>query len=160
MRTVLLLAFVFHLTRNIACGGDAVAIAYNSDGVWTTVTYYASSTPKGGSDYKGEAAAREAAVRDLQQREGAEMARASVIDSSDRTGHVAYARGKSAAGADLHAVGYGASKEAAEKNALDQLQRDGATKKLTVIYRYFSYGSDAPPAAGGRATDQAGAGKR
>src|SRR5882762_4035960 len=34
--------------------GDAVAIGYNIEGVWTGLTYYASSKPKGGKDYKTE----------------------------------------------------------------------------------------------------------
>ena len=41
-----------------ARAGDALAIGYNKDGIWTAVTYYSSSTPKGGADYKSEADAR------------------------------------------------------------------------------------------------------
>ncbi len=35
-----------------ADAGDAVVIGYNADGIWTSVTYYCSGTPKGGADYK------------------------------------------------------------------------------------------------------------
>src|ERR1700737_5217047 len=49
--------------------GDAVAIGYNAEGVWTAVTYYASSTPKGGGkDYKTEKEAQELALRDVRKR--------------------------------------------------------------------------------------------
>ena len=53
-----------------ADAGDAVVIGYNADGIWTSVTYYCSGTPKGGADYKDEAGAREAAVADLKKRAG------------------------------------------------------------------------------------------
>ena len=123
-----------------AQAGDAVAIGYNAEGVWTTVTYYCSSTPKGGADYKDEAGAREAAVRDLRQREGKTVATTKVIAASDRTGHFAYARGKKGS-EDVHAVGYGASKKEAEEKAFAELERGGATRSRKVIYNYFSHGS-------------------
>lgn len=125
--------------------GDAVAIGYNSDGVWTAATYYCSGTPKGGADYKDEAGAREAALSDLKKRAGEGVVTTKVIAASDRTGHFAYARGKTPKGDDVHAVGYGASKEAAGQDAFAELQRAGATRKQAVIYNYFSHGSE--PAA-------------
>lgn len=124
-----------------ARAGDAIAIGYNRDGVWTAVTYYSSGTAKGGADYKDEAAAREAALRDLKQRASEDLVTSKVLASSDRTGHVAYARGK-AARQDIHGIGYGASKEAAEKEAFADLRRQGATRELKVIYNYFSHGAD------------------
>jgi len=129
-----------------AWGGDAVAVGYNSDGVWTAVTYYSSGTPKGGADYKDEAGAREAAVRDLENRAGEGVAKVTVIGASDRTGHVACARGKTRAGKDLHAVGYGATKQEASRTAFEELNGAGATKNQKVIYSYFSHGSEASPA--------------
>ena len=122
--------------------GDAVAIGYNADGVWTAVTYYSSGTPKGGADYKDEAGAREAAVRDLKTRAGEGIVTTKVIAASDRTAHVAYARGKTKAGADAHAVGYGATKEEAKQQAFAELSRDGATRSQKVIYKYFSHGAE------------------
>lgn len=142
MRVLLWLFCLAHLATHPARAGDAVAVAYNAEGAWTMVTYYCSSTAKGGADYKNEAAAREAAVRDLKQREGENLARTSVIASSDRTAHVAYARGKTAAGKDVHAVGYGESSAQAENEAFARLQREGATVKPTVIYRYFTHGAE------------------
>lgn len=127
--------------------GDAVAIGYNADGVWTAATYYCSSTAKGGSDYKDERGAREAAVRDLASRAGEGLASTKVIAASDRTGHVAYARGKTESGAELHAVGYGATKAEAKEEAFAGLQRDRATRSRKIIYRYFSYGSDTATAS-------------
>jgi hypothetical protein len=126
-----------------ARAGDAVAIGYNAEGVWTSVMYYSSSTPKGGADYKDEAGARQAAVRDLKQRAGEGVVKTAVLASSDRTAHVVYARGKTKAGQDQHAVAYGATDEEAKKQAFADLKRNGATKQLEVIYRYFSHGSDA-----------------
>ena len=126
-----------------AHAGDAVAIGYNADGIWTAVTYYCSGTPKGGADYKDEPAAREAALRDLKSRAGEGIVTTKIIAASDRTAHVAYARGKTNSGEDAHAVGYGASKAEAEKNATAQLNDNGATRKQKVIYNYFSHGSEA-----------------
>ena len=124
--------------------GDAVAIGYNADGIWTAVTYYSSGTPKGGADYKDEAGAREAAILDLKSRAGEGIVISKVLAASDRTGHVAYARGKTKAGEDAHAVGYGATKAEAEQKAFADLSASGATRKK-VIYNYFSHG--AAPAA-------------
>jgi hypothetical protein len=129
-----------------ARAGDAVAIGYNADGIWTSVMYYCSGTPEGGADYKDEAGAREAAVADLIKRAGEGVVKTKILAASDRTGHVAYARARSRAGEDLHAVGYGPSKEAAQADAAAQLQRAGGIGKPKIIYNYFSHGS-APAAA-------------
>jgi len=43
--------------------GDAVAIGYKYDGVWTAVTYNRSSTPKGGPHYHDAVQACTFAVR-------------------------------------------------------------------------------------------------
>ena len=128
-------------------GGDAVAIGYNADGVWTAVTYYSSGTPKGGADYKDEAGAREAALRDLKARAGEGVVTTKIIAASDRTAHVAYARGKTTAGEDAHAVGYGESKAEAKQKAFTELSSSGATRKQKVIYSYFSHGAQPGPNA-------------
>jgi hypothetical protein len=122
--------------------GDAVAIGYNADGIWTAVTYYCSSTPQGGKDYKNLAEAREEALRDLRARAGQNLARASILASSDVTGYAAVARGKSKSGKDLNVVGYGKSQSAADEKALSQLKQADATENQKIVYRYFSYGAD------------------
>ena len=123
--------------------GDAVAIGYNADGVWTAVTYYSSGTPKGGADYKDEVGARDAAIRDLKSRAGEGIVTTKVLAASDRTGHVAYARGKTKSGEDAHAVGYGATKAEAQQKAFAELSGSGAERKQKVIYSYFSHGAEA-----------------
>ena len=111
-----------------ADAGDAVAIGYNSENVWMMVTYYSSSTPKGGRDYKDEARAREAASLDVRRRAGEGLAKVDVIAVSDLPGFVVVARGKSQA--------------EAEKKALADLDRNNATAKQKIVYRFFSYGAD------------------
>ena len=133
------------LTSLIARAGDAVAIGYNDKGIWTAVIYYCSGTPQGGSDYKDAAGAREAALKDLKKRGGGNQASSKIIASSDKTGHFAVASARTATGSDakdIFAVGYGQSKEAAEKDAFAELARQKATEKKKVHYRYFSHGED------------------
>src|SRR5207248_7472353 len=72
--------------------GEAVAIGYNAKGFWTAVTYYSSSTPKGGKDYKTENEAREEALRDVRGRSEYKPASANILASSDSTGYVSVAR--------------------------------------------------------------------
>lgn len=136
---------VLGLTSLIAQAGDAVAIGYNDKGVWTAVMYYSSGTPKGGSDYKDAAGARDAALKDLKKRAGEQQATSKIIASSDKTGNfaVASARASKAGDArDIFVVGYGKSAEEAEKDAFAQLARQKATEKKKVHYRYFSHGED------------------
>ena len=133
------------ITSLMARAGDAVAVGYNDQGIWTAVMYYCSGTPKGGSDYKDAAGARDAALKDLKKRAGEQQASSKIIASSDKTGHfaVASARAKTASnGKDVFAVGYGQTKEAAEKDALAQLASQKATEKKKVHYHYFSHGED------------------
>jgi hypothetical protein len=122
--------------------GDAVAIGYNGEGVWTTVTYYCSSTPKGGKDYKDEAQAREAVTRDLRRRDGEKLARTEILASSDSTGFVAVARGETTAGKDVTLVARAKSQAEAEAKVLADLSRQGATAKQKIVYRYFSHGAE------------------
>jgi hypothetical protein len=133
-----LLSFLAPASRVSA--GDAVAIGYNSEGVWTGVTYYASSKLKGGKDYKTEAEAREEATRDLQKRSVNKAARIEILSSSDATGFVAVARGQTKTGKDVNVVGRGATQNQADKEALAQLSAAGAGAKQKIVYRYFSHG--------------------
>jgi hypothetical protein len=73
------------------------------------------------------------------------VATTQIIAASDRTGHFAYARGKTKAGEDLHRVGFGSSKEEAQRDALAQLAEAGGSRGATVIYNYFSHGRDSAP---------------
>jgi hypothetical protein len=125
----------------VLVAGDAVAIGYNADGVWTSVTYYSSGKPKGGSDYKTESEARDEALRDLRKRGGENLARAEILSSSDVTGYVAVARGADKSGKDQNVVGRGKSQREADENAMAELKKAGATKGQKIVYRYFSNGS-------------------
>ena len=125
-----------------AAAGDAVAIGYNKDGVWTGVTYYCSSKPQGGKDYKTENGAREEAMRDLRKRSAYAATTVNILSSSDSTGFVAVARGKDKSGKDLNVVGRGKSQAEADKKAFDLLSEAGASAEQKIVYRYFSHGSD------------------
>ena len=105
--------------------GDAVAVGYNSEGVWTCLTYYASSKPKGGKDYKTENGAREEAMRDLRKRSSYAATTVSVLSSSDSTGFVAVGRGKDKSGKDINVVGREKSQAEADKKAFDLLSEAG-----------------------------------
>jgi len=121
--------------------GDAVAIGYNADGIWTAVTYFRSATPKGGKDYKTSEQAREAALRDLRRRSQYPATKTSILSSSNTTGFVAVARGHDQDGRDFHGVGRGKSQAEADKKALDLLNQAGAGAEQKIVYRYFTYGS-------------------
>jgi hypothetical protein len=142
MKSSLVLISCFCLVPAFVRAGDAVAIGYNPEGVWAMVTYYASSTPNGGKDYKNSSQAREAALLDLGRRLGKTLGKADVISASDKTGFVAVARGQTAAGKDITVVGRGKSQEDAEKEALADLNQAGATAKQKIVYQYFSHGAD------------------
>ena len=138
--SALILLSIFGAARAIA--GDAVAIGYNAEGVWTSVTYYSSGKPKGSSDYKTEAEAREAALRDLKKRGGDQTARSEILSSSDATGFVAVARGTDKSKKDQNVVGRGQSQHEADANAIAELTKAGAIKSSKVVYRYHSHGAD------------------
>ncbi len=123
-------------------GGDAVAIGYNADGVWTSVTYFSSGAAKGSSNYKTEAEAREEALRDLKKRGGEGLARSEILSSSDATGFVAVGRGADKSRKDQNVVGRGKSQKEADENAMAELKKRGAIKSQKIVYRYFSHGSD------------------
>jgi hypothetical protein len=123
--------------------GDAIAIGYKYDGVWTAVTYNRSSTPKGGPHYHDAVQACTFAVRDLHVRASDYLVRAEIIGKSDRTGYVAVARGKAIAkNKDVTAVGRGQSQTEADQKALALLNANGVTADAQIVYRYFSYGDD------------------
>jgi hypothetical protein len=122
--------------------GDAVAIGYNADGIWTSVTYYSSGKPKGSSDYKTERDARDEALRDLRKRGGESLVRSEIISSSDSTGYVAVARGTDKSHKDQNVAGRGKTPTEAEQNAIAELNKAGASKGQKVVYRYFSHGED------------------
>jgi hypothetical protein len=130
----------------IACptfAGDAVAIGYNYEGVWSAVTYNRSSTPKGGLHYHDSAQACAFAVRDLWSRATDNLARTEIVGQSDRTGYVAVAQGKAITrNKDVTAVGRGKSLNEADSNALKLLTAREATTEAAIVYRYFSYGAD------------------
>jgi len=123
--------------------GDAIAIGYKYDGVWTAVTYNRSSTPNGGPHYHDAVQACTFAVRDLHVRANDYLVRAEIIGKSDRTGYVAVARGKAIAkNKDVTAVGRGTSQAEADQKALALLNANGVTENEQIVYRYFSYGAD------------------
>jgi hypothetical protein len=122
--------------------GDAVAIGYNAEGVWSSVTYYSSGKPKGSADYKAEAEAREAALRDLKKRGGEGLARSEILSSSDATGFVAVGRGADKSKKDQNVVGRGKTQAEADEQAMAELKQRGATKNQKIVYRYFSHGAD------------------
>src|SRR5437868_11486232 len=144
MRLLYLLLFNSWLVVpcSLLWAGDAVAIGYNTEGVWSGITYYASSTPKGGRDYKIENAAREEAMRDLRKRSDYAASTVSVLSSSDSTGFVAVARGRDKSSKEVNVVGRGKSQKEADEKALAELKRVGATANDKIVYRYFSYGAD------------------
>ena len=144
LKIVSLAALLLFSAERVAEAGDALAIGYNKDGVWTAATYYCSSTPKGGADYKNEADARAEAERDLKKRASEGVVRSEILSASDRTGHFAYARGRAKEGGDhVHVVGFGDTKPEAEKQAFDQLNRKGAKLEQELVFQYFSHGADA-----------------
>jgi hypothetical protein len=141
--TSLAFAPFFCLVAHQVLAGDAIAMAFNYEGVWTAVTYNRSSTPKGGAHYHASAQACAFALRDLHSRASEDLAWTKIIGKSDRTGYVTVARGsKPAAGTDVTAIGRGNSQAEADKNALEKLNNAGAKADQKIVYQYFSYGAD------------------
>ena len=140
---VAILTAISCVVGHLAFAGDAIAIGYNYDGVWTAVTYNRSSTPKGGPHYHDAAQACQFAVRDLWSRASDDLVRAEIVGQSDRTGYVAIAQGKAIErNKDVTAVGRGKSQSEADNNALKLLTVREATTEPAIVYRYFSYGAD------------------
>jgi hypothetical protein len=134
---------LFCLIAQQASAGDAIAIGYNNDGVWTAVTYNRSSTPKGGPHYRKADQACTFAMRDLRVRANDDLVRTKIIGQSDLTGYVAIARGRAIkTNKDVTAIGRGKSQTEADENALEKLNAVEAAANEEIFYRYFSYGSD------------------
>ena len=138
------LGFLFLcLVAATASAGDAVAIGYNYEGAWTAVTYNRSSTPMGGPNYHDSTKASQFAVRDLWARASEYLVRTEIVGQSDRTGYVAVAQGKAVErNKDVTAVGRGKTQSEADANALKLLTGREATTEPSIVYRYFSYGSE------------------
>jgi hypothetical protein len=140
---VAVLAAISCVVGHPTFAGDAVAIGYNYDGIWTAVTYNRSSTPKGGPHYHNAAQACQFAVRDLWTRATDDLVRTEIVGQSDRTGYVAIGQGKAIErNKDVTAVGRGKSQIEADNNALKLLNAREATTEPAIVYRYFSYGED------------------
>jgi hypothetical protein len=140
---IFICASLFCIFVHSVLAGDAIAIGYKYDGVWTAVTYNRSSTPKGGPHYHDAVRACTFAVRDLHVRASDYFVRAEIIGKSDRTGYVAVAQGKAIAkNKDVTAVGRGKSQAEADEKALELLNANGVTENEQIVYRYFSYGAD------------------
>ncbi len=142
---VLSVSILFILASHIRAG-DAIAMGYDYNGVWTAVTYNRSSTPRGGDHYRQSAQACVFALRDLRFRAGEDLAWTKIIGKSDKTGYVTVARGHElTAGKDATAIGRGNSQAEADMKALEKLNTVTATTDQTIVYRYFSYGADSEP---------------
>ncbi|HST31549.1 MAG TPA: hypothetical protein VLK27_12010 [Chthoniobacterales bacterium] len=139
---LLLSSLILAPSSSFLLAGDAVAIGYNADGIWTSVTYYSSGKPKGAPDYKTEADARQEALRDLRKRGGEGLARAEILSLSDTTGFVAVGRGTDKARKDQNVVGRGKKQKEADESAMAELNQRGATKNQKIVYHYFSHGAD------------------
>ena len=140
---LIIVGALFCLLAHQAPAGDAIAIGYNNDGVWTAVTYNRSSTPKGGAHYREAVQACTFALRDLRVRANDDLVRTKIIGQSDLTGYVAIARGRAIkTNNDVTAIGRGRSQTEADQNALEKLNAVEAATNEEIFYRYFSYGSD------------------
>jgi hypothetical protein len=136
---------LFWFFAHSVLAGDAVAIGYNYEGVWTAVTYNRSSTPKSGPHYHDAVQACAFALRDLRVRASDDLVRSEIIGKSDNTGYVAVAQGKAITRKkDVTAVGRGKSQMEADQKALEKLNDREATTDEQIVYRYFSYGADSP----------------
>jgi hypothetical protein len=140
---IILLGSLFCFIAHTALAGDAIAIGYNYEGVWTAVTYNRSSTPKGGAHYHNAIQACNFAVRDLYARAAESLVRTEIVGRSDRTGYVTVMRGKAVTkNKDVTAVGRGLSQTEADQKAFALLEANGGRTDEQIVYRYFSYGDD------------------
>lgn len=142
----ILFALLFCLIARAVFAGDAVAIGYNSDGAWSSLTYNRSSTPRGGPHYHDSQQAAAFAVRDLWTRASEYLDHAEILGQSDKTAYVAVARGRSTTrNKDVTAVGRGKTQGEADAKALQKLTDHEATTEPQIVYQYFSYGADSGP---------------
>ena len=127
---------LFCLIAHQTYAGDAIAIGYNNDGVWTAVTYSRSSTPKGGPHCRKAVEACTFALRDLRVRANDDLVRTKIIGQSDRTGYVAIARGRATkTNKDVTAIGRGRSQTEADQNAVEKLKAADAATNAEIFYR-------------------------
>lgn len=146
MKRILLALLLCLIARQVSAG-DAIAMGYDNEGVWTAITYFRSSTPKKGHHYWNATQASVFAQRDLRIRANEDLARTKIIGQSDSTGYVAVAHGTVAEeNKGVTAVGRGKSQYEADQIALKKLNERKATTEERVVYRYFSYGTDAETA--------------
>jgi hypothetical protein len=144
----IVVGMLFGLIAHRLLAGDAVATGYNAAGVWTSVTYNRSSSPKGGPHYRKAADAGMLAELDLHLRSRVNPIRTKILDQSDRTGYVTVARGKSPhANSGVTVIGRGKSQTEADECAMQRLTNTGDTENEKILYRYFSYGADSAPSA-------------
>jgi hypothetical protein len=142
------LALLLCLLARQAPAGDAIAMGYNYDGVWTAITYFRSSTPKNGHHYWSATEACIRAKSDLRIRAGRELAWTKIIGQSDRTGYVTVARGTVAyTNKGITAIGRGKSQKEADENALKKMRGTEMMMNEKIVYRYFSYGVDSEETA-------------
>jgi hypothetical protein len=127
--------------------GDAVAIGFNKNGIWTAVTYSCSSKPRGNPEhYRNAAQACTAAEKDLHVRAKRGLVRVKIIDQSDRSGYVAVGRGrKTSMPHEVSVVGRGKSQVEADEQVMKLLRQSHASTDEQIIFRYFSYGADSAP---------------
>jgi len=146
-------AFSLFIQQTIA--GDAVAVGYNKNGIWTAVTYSCSSKPKGDPEhYRDAAQACIAAEKDLHVRAKKGLVRVKIIDQSDRTGYAAVGRGrKTSMPHEVSVVGRGKSQIEADEEAMKLLKQSHASADEQIIFRYFSYGADSKPSVRVSTTD-------
>jgi len=145
--TAILAISVFSLFIQQSIAGDAVAVGYNKNGIWTAVTYSCSSKPKGDPQhYRDAAQACAAAEKDLHVRAHKGLVRIKIIDQSDRTGYVAVGRGrKTSMPHEVSMVGRGKSQLEADEQVMRLLRQSHAATDEQIIFRYFSYGADSTP---------------
>jgi hypothetical protein len=144
---IIFTGMLFLLAVSHVEAGDAVAMAYDSNGVWTAVTYIRSTTPKGGAHYHDSTEAAASARQDLHRRAATYLFRTKVIGQSDRTCYVTVARGNSPKpNTSVTVIGRGKTQSEADQDALQQLSHAAAADEK-IVYQYFSYGSDSndPP---------------
>lgn len=157
----IIFASLLCLIARQAWAGDAIAMGFRYDGVWTALTYFRSLTPKGGLHYWTAAQACSFARRDLHKRASEDLARTEIIGQSDRTGYVAIARAHLVnANKGIAVIGRGKSQREADENALKKLNRtEPATTNAKIVFRYFSYGADSQKASTDKSPRRVGSGR-
>src|SRR4051794_16865463 len=127
---LIVIGILLGLTASGLRAGDAIAVGFTWEGVWTAVTYNRSSTPKGGPNYHESGQACIFAERDLRARAGTAPVRTEIIGQSDKTGFVAVAHGKRPnENKGIMTVGRGQSQEEADRQALERLREKAVSEE-------------------------------